>query len=345
MMNKLHLNSKVLVIAEAGVNHNGDINLAKKLIDVAKAAKADYVKFQTFEAKNLTTKIGELAEYQKKQVGDYSNQYEMLKSLELTKEMHEDLISYCDQVGIKFLSTAFDVSSLKLLLELDCKLIKIPSGDLTNYFLLSEAAKTKLPIILSTGMGSYQEISAALKCLYSNGAKKEDIVVLHCTTEYPCEYSEVNLLAMIEIKKKFGVQVGYSDHTKGISVSLAAVSLGATVIEKHFTLDRTMTGPDHEASLEPDELISMVSEIRNVSSCLGDKLLKPTASEIKNIQIARKSLVAKKSISVGDIFSIDNVVAKRPENGISPMEFPKLDGKISDKNYSEDESIVMPSED
>lgn len=337
-MNNLN---EVIVIAEAGVNHNGDINIAKKLIECAKEADADYVKFQTFKANELTTHQGELAEYQKRQVGDYKNQFEMLKKLELSKDDHIELIEHCRKVGINFLSTPFEIDSLRLLIELDAKLIKISSGDLTNYFLLKKTAESNLQTILSTGMGSLYEIEDAINCLTSNGLDKSKISLLHCTTEYPCPYSEVNLSVIKNLKKQFGVRVGYSDHTSGISVSIAAAALGACIIEKHFTLDKNMIGPDHQASLEPDELSQMVKEIRNITEAIGTGKKAPTKSEIKNMHIARKSLVANKAIKKGERFSGDNITAKRPGSGISPMKFLEIDQMIAKRDFSKDEQIDL----
>ena len=332
---------KVQIIAEAGVNHNGDIGIAKELIKHAKDAGADYVKFQTFRAEDLVTSKGELAEYQKRQVKDYKNQLEMLKQLELSREDHIELDSCCKDLGIQFLSTPFELKSLNLLIELGLKLIKVSSGDLTNYFLLKKIASHKLSVILSTGMANNKEIGDALDCLQKNGLPKDKITVLHCTTEYPCPANEVNLLAMKSIEKEFGVKVGYSDHTNGLSVSLAAVALGATIIEKHFTLDRSMPGPDHQASLEPEELKRLVLEIRTTSSCLGDGLKSPTKSEFKNIEVARKSLVASKRISKGEIFTYDNLTSKRPGSGLSPMLVTKILGKKSKHNFEKDDKIVI----
>ena len=332
---------KVTVIAEAGVNHNGDIDVAKKLIECAKEAGADYVKFQTFKAEELTTRQGELADYQKRQVGDYKNQFEMLKKLELSKDDHLEIIEHCRKVGINFLSTPFEVHSLRLLIELDADLIKISSGDLTNYFLLKETAKSNLPIILSTGMGTLDEIHDAISCLTSNGLDKSKISLLHCTTEYPCPYSEVNLSVIKKLEKLFRVKIGYSDHTLGISVPIAAAAMGACIIEKHFTLDRNMIGPDHQASIEPDELSRMIKEIRNITDAIGTELKAPTESEIKNMNIARKSLVASKRISKGEIFTYDNLTAKRPGSGLSPMLVTKILGKKSKHNFEKDDKIII----
>ncbi len=331
--------SSIIIIAEAGVNHNGDIELAKQLVDKAYEAKADFVKFQTFSAENLTTQEGELAEYQQKQVSQYKNQFEMLKSLELTKENHIELIRHCKELGINFLSTPFDESSLNFLIDLGCDLIKIPSGDLTNYFMLSAVAEKGLPVILSTGMGTEAEVGEALDCMNSCGLEIDQITLLHCTTEYPCPLSDVNLSAMNTLKERFHTKVGYSDHTSGISVSIAAAALGASVIEKHFTLDRNMPGPDQKASLEPEELSMMVQGIRDVEKSMGNGIKVPSSSEIKNIKIARKSIVAKTNIKLGDYFTEDNLTSKRPGDGMSPMLTPTLIGSKAKKDFIKNEKI------
>ena len=333
-------NSPIIIIAEAGVNHNGDIELAKKLIKKAHLAKADFVKFQTFSAENLTTQEGVLAEYQKKEVGNYSNQFEMLKSLELTKENHIELIRYCRELGINFLSTPFDEGSLNFLIDLGCDLIKVPSGDLTNYFMLSAVAEKGLPVILSTGMGTEKEVGEALECMNAKGLEVDKITLLHCTTEYPCPLTDVNLRAMHTLKEKFNTKVGYSDHTAGISVSIAAAALGASVIEKHFTLDKNMVGPDHKASLEPEELLNMVKGIRDVEQCMGDGIKIPSQSELKNIKIARKSIVAKTKIKLGDYYTKENLTAKRPGDGISPMMAPILIGSQATQDFKQNEKII-----
>ena len=334
-------NAPIIVIAEAGVNHNGDIDLAKKLIDKAHEARADFVKFQTFSAEKLTTQEGMLAEYQQKQVGDYKNQFEMLKSLELTKENHIELIGHCKKLGINFLSTPFDESSLNFLIDLGCNLIKIPSGDLTNYFMLSAVAEKGLPVIMSTGMGTEAEVGEALECMNMHGLEIDQITLLHCTTEYPCPLSDVNLLAMNTLKERFHTEVGYSDHTSGISISIAAAALGASVIEKHFTLDRNMSGPDHKASLEPNELANMVQGIRDVEKSLGNGIKIPSPSEVKNINIARKSIVAKKDIKLGDDFTEENLTSKRPGDGMSPMLAPILIGSKATKDFMKNEKISL----
>ena len=332
---------KTLIIAEAGVNHNGDLGIAKRLIDVAAEAGADLVKFQTFNADRLTTKYANKAEYQDKTTDENESQLEMLRRLELTYDMHKELIAYCEQCGIGFFSTGFDIKSIKLLVELGLKLFKIPSGEITNLPYLRHIASYGKPVIISTGMSTLNEIEAALKVLMKNGLKREKITVLHCNTEYPTPMCDVNLNAMCSIRDEFGVEVGYSDHTQGIEVAIAAVALGATVIEKHFTLDRQLPGPDQKASLEPNELKEMVKSIRNIEQAFGDGIKRPSPSEIKNISVARKSLVAVSNICKGDIFTEDNLGVKRPGTGISPMQWDEFIGKVALRNFSIDELIEI----
>ncbi|MDI7189572.1 N-acetylneuraminate synthase [Leptospira santarosai] len=333
---------KTLIIAEAGVNHNGDLELARKLIDVAANAGADIVKFQTFEAERLVTKSAKKADYQNSATGNAAeSQYEMLKKLELSKENHEKLIQYCKQTGIEFLSTAFDLQSLAFLEQLNLSRYKIPSGEITNLPYLQKIGSSGKPIILSTGMSTLGEIESALLVLETTGAKRNEITVLHCNTEYPTPYSDVNLSAMKSIADAFKIKVGYSDHTSGIEVSVAAVALGASVIEKHFTLDRSLPGPDHKASLEPNELKTMVRSIRNVELSLGDGIKKPSNSELKNISIARKSIVAASSIKAGEIFTRENLTTKRPGDGISPMRFDEVIGLKAKRDFFEDELIDL----
>ena len=328
--------SKTLIIAEIGVNHNGNIDTAKKMIEVAKECGADIVKFQTFNTDALTSKFAKMAEYQKKNMGEEKSQKDMLKSLALSYDDFRELADYCKEVGIMFLSTPFDIGSVHFLDSLQ-DIWKIPSGEITNYPYLVEIAKTKKKIILSTGMCAMDEVEASLKVLKDNGAA--DITLLHCTTDYPAPLESVNLKAMLTLKEKFGCPVGYSDHTKGIEVSVAAVALGACVIEKHFTLDRNMPGPDHKASLEPDELKELVNAIRNVEKALGDGNKKPTESELQNRNVARKSIVALKPIKKGELLSEDNLTTKRPGNGISPMHWNEIIGTHSKRDYEEDELI------
>lgn len=335
--------SKTLIIAEAGVNHNGSIELAKKLVEKAKEAGVDYIKFQTFKASKLVTKAAKQAEYQQKNIGkEGDSQYQMLKKLELSPQEYELLIDYCHQLGIKFFSTAFDFDSIDYLHSLNLGLWKIPSGEVTNYPFLKRVAAFNEPTILSTGMCDMEDVRAAVDALYRNGLSKENLILLHCNTEYPTPFEDVNLKAMAALRKEFGVEVGYSDHTKGIEVPIAAVALGATVIEKHFTLDRNMEGPDHKASLEPDELKAMVSAIRNIEKAVGgDGTKHVSESEKKNIAIARKSIVAACDIKVGEEFTEQNLTAKRPGSGISPMRWEEVVGTKAKRDFSEDDLIEI----
>ena len=333
------MNQRTVVIAEAGVNHNGDISIAKQLVDAASLAGADYVKFQTFSAERMVTPTAGKAGYQKQTTDASESQYEMLKNLELSDEMHLQLIGHCGSRGIQFLSTGFDIESVDFLLSLGQKIIKIPSGEITNLPLLRHIGGFGFPIILSTGMSTIQEIGEALAILESAGAMRSQITVLHCTSEYPAPMHEVNLRAMQSIADSFGVDVGYSDHTLGIEVSIAAVSLGAKVIEKHFTLDRNLPGPDHKASLEPVDLIEMIKAIRNIEVALGDGIKCPTSSERKNLSAARKSIVAKCKIKPGEIFSNRNLEIKRPGDGVSPMKWDSMIGQIAVRDYEKNEMI------
>lgn len=331
-----------LIIAEAGVNHNGSIELAKQLVDKAVEAGVDYIKFQTFKTEKLVAKSAQMASYQKKNIGtDDNSQFAMLKKLELSPKQHDELIVYCKEKGIKFFSTAFDLDSIDYLHSLNLGLWKIPSGEITNYPYIKKIAQYGEPVIVSTGMCEMQDIENAVATLLKWGTKKEDIIILHCNTEYPTPYQDVNLKAMDAIRNKFGVEVGYSDHTKGIEVPIAAVALGATVIEKHFTLDRNMEGPDHKASLEPDELKAMVSAIRNIEQAVGDGIKKVTDSEKGNIAVARKSIVAARDIKKGEIFSEDNLTVKRPGTGISPMRWEEVIGQVAKRDFSEEELIEL----
>jgi len=331
--------NKVFIIAEAGVNHNGSIDLAKKLIDIASNSGADAVKFQSFKAKNLVTKDAIKARYQNINTGNCESQYDMLNKLELSEEMHHELISYCKTKNIIFLSSPFDHGSIKLLNDLDLKIFKIPSGEITNLPYLREIGKLNKKVILSTGMSNIDEIEEALNILIQSGTKKKNITVLHANSEYPTPMEDVNLRAMKTIANKFDISCGYSDHTNGIEISIAAVAMGASCIEKHFTLDRDMDGPDHKASIEVDELNSMVSAIRNIEIALGSDLKKPSKSEIPNMQIVRKSIVTKTVIKKGDIFSKKNLTIKRPGNGISPMKWDEIIGTRATKDYKEEELI------
>ncbi len=333
---------KVLIIAEAGVNHNGSIELAKKLVDAAALAGVDYVKFQSFKAENLVSKDAKKAEYQQINMADGNDsQFTMLKKLELSPEQHIELIAYCNEKGIKFFSTAFDLESIDFLASLKLGLWKIPSGEITNYPYLKQIALKKEPVILSTGMCDMTDIDNAIQVLLKFGVTKEQITVLHCNTEYPTPMHDVNLNAMQTIADKFEVNIGYSDHTKGIEVPIAAVALGATVIEKHFTLDKTMEGPDHKASLEPQELIAMTTAIRNIEMALGSGEKKVTSSEINNKSVARKSIVASQYIQVGDVLTESNLTVKRPGTGISPMLWENVLGTKATKSYQPDELIEL----
>ncbi|QOY54084.1 N-acetylneuraminate synthase [Candidatus Sulfurimonas marisnigri] len=327
------------IIAEAGVNHNGSIELAKKLIDVAVEAGVDAVKFQTFKAENLVSKNAQKAEYQKQTTDSQESQFDMIKKLELDVETHKELISYCNSKNIMFLSTPFDHDSIDLLNDLGLEIFKIPSGEITNLPYLRKIGSLKKQVILSTGMADIGEIEDALDILIDAGTVKENITVLHANTMYPTPMEDVNLKAMQTIGSTFDVSYGYSDHTLGIEVDIAAVALGATVIEKHFTLDNNMEGPDHKASLEPDELNSMVKTIRNIELALGSSVKKPSNSEKPNIQVVRKSIVAKTVVNKGEIFTENNLAVKRPGNGICPMRWNEVVGLVSTKNYQEDELI------
>ena len=335
--------SRVLVIAEAGVNHNGSIENAFRLIDAAVDAGVDYVKFQTFKSENLVAKSAKKADYQIQNTGNsIDSQYEMLKKLELSQDDHELLIDYCKQQNIQFFSTAFDLESLAYLKEIGLDLVKVPSGEITNLPYLRKAAQLFKKVILSTGMCTMEDIEAAINVFLAEGISEDEITILHCNTEYPTPMNDVNLKAMLSIQQEFGTDVGYSDHTLGIEVPVAAVALGASVIEKHFTLDKTMEGPDHAASLEPDELKQMVKAIRNIEQVIsGDGIKKPSDSEMKNIEIARKSIVASKPISIGEVFTEDNITIKRPGTGISPMKWDEVVGKVASRDYLTDDLIQL----
>jgi N,N'-diacetyllegionaminate synthase len=334
--------SKVLIIAEAGVNHNGSLEIAKQLVDKAAEAGADIIKFQTFKAGNVVSKSARQAEYQQRNIGKKDeSQYTMLKRLELSTHDHEALIAYCKERNIRFFSTAFDLDSIAYLHSLQLGLWKIPSGEITNYPYLKKIAQYGEPVILSTGMCEPQDITDALQVLTANGLTKSQITVLHCNTEYPTPMQDVNLRAMLSIRDAFGVQVGYSDHTQGIEVPIAAVALGATVIEKHFTLSKTMMGPDHKASLEPDELKAMVHSIRNIEQALGNGQKHVSDSERKNIAIARKSIVAARAIRKGETFTEENLAVKRPGNGVNPMKWDEVLGQVASRDFEEDELIEL----
>jgi N,N'-diacetyllegionaminate synthase len=335
------MENKTFIIAEAGVNHNGSIEIAKKMIEVAKECGADAIKFQTFKAEKVISKYAPKAEYQKQTTGETDSQLEMVKKLELSFDDFVALKEYCDKLNIMFLSTPFDFESIDFLNDLGLEIFKIPSGEITNLPYLEKIGKLGKKVILSTGMADLGEIEDALDILTSCGTKKEDITILHCNTEYPTPYEDVNLLAMLTIKEAFKVKVGYSDHTLGIEIPIAAVALGASVIEKHFTLDKNMEGPDHKASLEPHELKAMIDAIRNIEKALGNGIKKPSKSELKNKDIARKSIVAKREIKKGEIFTEDNITVKRPGNGISPMRWYEVLGKVAPRDYKEDEIIEI----
>ena len=332
---------KTLIIAEAGVNHNGDIELAKELIAAAKAAGADIVKFQTFKTGSLVTKAAEKASYQKGTTCAAESQYAMIRKLELSRADHEVLIEECRRHGIGFFSTAFDNDSFDMLVEMGLDQVKIPSGELTNLPLLRYMTRLGMPVMLSTGMATLGEIEAALESIEQSGTPRHLVTVLHCTTEYPAPMVDVNLRAMVSMKAALGVEVGYSDHTLGIEIPIAAVALGARVIEKHFTLNRMLPGPDHQASLEPHELKAMVDAIRNVEAALGDGVKRPSPSELKNKPIARKSLVAIRSIRAGEDFSAENMGTKRPGTGLSPMLWDEIVGRTATKDFAVDELITL----
>ena len=331
--------SKTLIIAEAGVNHNGSIDMAKRLIEAAAEAGVDYVKFQTFKSEKLVSRHATKADYQKANTGGEDSQLKMLQQLELSRDDHFLLIEHCKKCGIKFLSTAFDLESIEFLHSLNLDLWKIPSGEITNLPYLRSIAQKGGRVIMSTGMCDLSDIEAALKVLISNGTPEENITLLHCNTEYPTPWNDVNLRAMHDIAKRFNVPVGYSDHTRGIEVPIAAVALGATVIEKHFTLDNNLPGPDHKASLEPHQLKAMVDAIRHIECALGSGTKQVSESERKNMAIARKSIVAATEIKKGELFTPQNITVKRPGGGISPMKWDEVIGTIASHDYLPDEMI------
>ena len=334
-------NKKVIIIAEAGVNHNGSYELAIKMVDEAKRAGADYVKFQTAKPELVISTFAPKAEYQKETTGAAESQLEMCKAIHLPLTDYKPLKEYCDKVGIGFMSTPFDLVSIDVLEPLYMDYYKIPSGEITNLPYLRKIASKHRPVILSTGMCEVKEVEAALQVLEQGGVKRSDIIVLHCNTEYPTPMADVNLRAMDDLRRSLGVEVGYSDHTKGIEVPIAAVALGATVIEKHFTLDKTMEGPDHKASLEPDELKAMVDAIRNIEQALGDGHKHVSPSERKNMDIARKSIVAARDIRKGEVLTEENITTKRPGNGISPMRWDSVIGTTAIRDFGYDELIEM----
>lgn len=335
------MRDRVIIIAEAGVNHNGSLDMAFQLIDAANRAGADYVKFQTFKTEKNISRNAPKAAYQIKNTGEEETQFEMVKKLELSEENHVELINYCKTKNIQFLSTPFDFESIDFLRKLGIRLGKIPSGEIVNLPYLRAMAKAFPELVMSTGMATSEEVSQALDVLIQNGSTKEHITILHCNTEYPTPMEDVNLNAMVTISRDMGIAAGYSDHTLGIEVPIAAVALGATMIEKHFTLDRTLPGPDHVASLEPAELTAMVRSIRNIEKAMGSGFKEPSASEQKNRIIARKSIVAGVLIRKGEKFTEDNLAIKRPGTGISPMEWDNVVGQIASRDFDMDEMIVL----
>lgn len=337
LSNKRDNMSRIYIIAEAGVNHNGSLEIAKKMVDAVREAGADAIKFQTFKAENIVTKNASRAEYQVKNTGEDASQYSMLKKLELSYDDFLELKAYCDVSGIEFLSTPFDLESIAFLQELGIRFLKIPSGEITNFPYLRKIGQTCMPVIMSTGMSTLEEVGDAIGVLREYGSS--DISLLHCTTEYPAPLDSVNLKAMQTMAEAFNLPVGYSDHTEGITVSIAAAALGAVIIEKHFTLDRNMEGPDHKASLETDALKTMVQSIRDVEIALGDGEKTPSEHEVKNAAVARKSIVAKTFIKAGEVFTEDNISVKRPGTGISPMNWNSVLGKVAPCDFKVDDLI------
>lgn len=335
------MKNRTLIIAEAGVNHNGDLKLAKQLIDAAAEAGADFVKFQTFNANRQVTRTAKKADYQTRITGSTESQHEMLRRLELTVDMHHELIAHCAKRNIGFFSTGFDIESVDLLVSLGQDHFKIPSGEITNLPYLRHIGQLGGKVILSTGMATLGEIEAAIEVFEQAATPRTNLTVLHCTTEYPTPMNEVNLHAMQSIHAAFGVDVGYSDHTLGIEVAIAAVALGASVIEKHFTLDRNLAGPDHKASLEPEELKAMVAAIRNIEVALGDGVKRLASSEARNKPVVRKSLVASRAIKAGETFTAENITPKRPGTGISPMRWDEVMGKKARRDFATDELVEL----
>lgn len=335
------MKNRVYIIAEACSNHNGDLEIAKKMVDVAVGAKADAIKFQAFKSEQLVSRYAPKAEYQKKNTGTKDSQFKMLKDLELSEDAHIELIKYCKKKKITYLCTPFDIDSVSFLSTLGLKVFKIPSGEITNLPYLRKIGSLGKKIIMSTGMATLREIGVALNILIKSGTPKKNITVLHCNTEYPSPFEDVNLLAMLTIKNAFKLEVGYSDHTLGIEIPIAAASLGAKIIEKHFTMDRNMVGPDHRASLEPDELKEMVRCIRNIEKGLGNGIKRPSPSEFKNTPIARKSIIASADIKKGERFSRKNITTKRPGSGISPMNWDKVIANKAKRDFKKDELIKI----
>ena len=335
------MNNHTIIIAEAGVNHNGSLDRAKQMVVAAKQAGADYIKFQTGIPEKVISKFAEMADYQKVNVGTRESQLDMVRKIMLPNDEFRELKEYCDRQDIKFMSTPFDLTSIDVLVPLAMDYWKIPSGEITNLPYLRKIARLHQPVIMSTGMSGMEEIAAALQVLIQNGLTREQITLLHCNTEYPTPYEDVNLRAMLAIREEFQVKVGYSDHTRGIEVPIAAVAMGAQVIEKHFTLDKTLPGPDHVASLEPQELTAMVKAIRHIERALGSGLKQVSVSERKNIAIARKSIIAARDIKAGETFTEDNLTVKRPGNGISPMRWDEVMGQTARRDFVEDEPIEL----
>jgi N,N'-diacetyllegionaminate synthase len=335
------MSNHVVVIAEVGVNHNGDLELAKQLISLAAEAGADYVKFQTFKPDSLVTKAAEAAPYQRSSLEKINSQHELLSKYELSDDDHHELIENCNREGIKFLSSAFDLHSVRYLHSLGMELFKVPSGEITNYPYLEMVGQFANEVYLSSGMSNLDEISAAIEVLETSGCSRKRITVLQCNTAYPTPLADVNLRAMATISQHLDVKVGYSDHTLGYEIAIAAVAMGAQVIEKHFTLNRTSEGPDHKASLEPDELKQMIISIRNVELALGNAEKNPTESELQNLQVVRKSIVAARSINIGEQFSSENITTKRPGNGISAMRWNEILGQVANRNFEIDDLIEI----
>lgn len=331
---------KPIIIAEAGVNHNGSLETALKMVDAAAAAGADFVKFQTFQAGKLVTGAVEAADYQKENC-KATSQLEMLRKLELPYDAFQKIADYCSNKGIGFLSTPFDTESIEFLASIGMEYMKVPSGEITNLPYLRKIAATRIPVIMSTGMSTLADIENALQVLYDGGYSRNEVILLHCNTEYPTPYCDVNLRAMHTLREAFGVGVGYSDHTRGTEVAVAATALGAIVIEKHFTLDKSMPGPDHVASLDPHELADLVKGVRHVAMALGSALKKVTPSEKKNIAAARKSIVAARKIHKGETLSEENLMVKRPGNGITPMRWDEIIGKSASKDFNPDDLITV----
>lgn len=329
-----------IIIAEAGVNHNGSLERARRMVEIAAEAGVDYVKFQTFKAEKLVTRSGRTAAYQE-QACHAESQLEMLKELELSYGSFSIISEYCREYGVGFLSTPFDMESISFLSGLGMDFMKVPSGEVTNLPYLRGVAATRIPVIMSTGMCTLGEVEEALQVFLDNGYSREEVVLLHCTTEYPAPYSDVNLRAMLTLGEAFGTPFGYSDHTQGTEVTVASVALGASVVEKHFTLSRSLPGPDHAASLEPEELKRLVREVRNVSLALGDGIKTVSQSEKKNKEVARKSIVAAREIRRGEVFSPDNIGVKRPGGGLSPMLWDEIIGKVASRDFQTDEYIEI----